>query len=502
MLAGQKTQKKDNEMPSGDFVDLLQLQNPVAGEMPKVSQVKEGSEQSQIKNEDFQVKSKAGQTLQSQKDEYKPVSKEKEFGQTTENKQNSVNKAVDAEDSEKTDATVVSEKMSKEAAAVVADLSVDDGEISEALSFDNMPVLGMPLSPEIVTDGSEQILVNEEEINIISAEPENVSLVSENLSTVEQSAIDNQAVAEAPELMMQQPKEESDKLIAVEQNIGQKGDKQPVIQEQEEKIASMLPEDKKVEIKVSVKEDKVTSKLKNTPLSVENMEISEDPKSIEINTKEPAGTLGLQINKSKDSQNIQPIVTDVESSQIAEQQIVVSQQPHTENINVLASVQAVQPVAEGVNAVSEASNVSATKEIYTNKGLTREVAEQIKVNISQSAIKGIDKVEIQLKPADLGHVEIKLQIAKDGKLQAHIIASNAETLEILQKDASALKEAFNEAGYLTDDNNFSFSYRGDDQNTNEREKLREFIGEVITQDVAAEAAANDYISTDGVNIRV
>ena len=136
--------------------------------------------------------------------------------------------------------------------------------------------------------------------------------------------------------------------------------------------------------------------------------------------------------------------------------------------------------------------------------MTRDIAEQIKVNITQSAIKGVDKVEIKLNPADLGQLEIKMQIGKDGRLQAHIIASNAETLDLLQKDLSNLKDAFNNAGYQTDDGSFSFSYRGEEQNNNnEREQLRNFIGEVIAQDIAEELAANnDYVSVDGVNIRV
>ena len=72
----------------------------------------------------------------------------------------------------------------------------------------------------------------------------------------------------------------------------------------------------------------------------------------------------------------------------------------------------------------------------------------------------------------------------------------------MQKDLGILKEAFDNAGYQTEDGSFSFSYRGEEQNNNEREQLRTFIGEVISRDVAEELAANDYIGADGVNIRV
>ena len=71
-------------------------------------------------------------------------------------------------------------------------------------------------------------------------------------------------------------------------------------------------------------------------------------------------------------------------------------------------------------AANDAQNTSF-KDVY--KGMSKEVIDQVKVNITKSAVKGVDKVEIQLKPEDLGHIEVKMQIGKDGKLQAHIIAS-------------------------------------------------------------------------------
>ena len=75
------------------------------------------------------------------------------------------------------------------------------------------------------------------------------------------------------------------------------------------------------------------------------------------------------------------------------------------------------------------------------KGMSREVVEQVKVNITKSAVKGVDKIDVTLKPEDLGHIEIKMQISKDGKLQAHIISSRPETMEVLQKDMHVLQKA-------------------------------------------------------------
>ena len=142
--------------------------------------------------------------------------------------------------------------------------------------------------------------------------------------------------------------------------------------------------------------------------------------------------------------------------------------------------------------------------------MSKEVVEQVKVNITKSAVKGIDKIDISLKPEDLGHIEVKMQIGKDGKLQAHIISTRPETMEALQKEMQTLEKAFNDAGFQTDEGSLSFSFRdGNQANQNqERENgLRNFIGDIFekeaSNDLLPEAFQNQtWDGTTGLNIRV
>ena len=160
------------------------------------------------------------------------------------------------------------------------------------------------------------------------------------------------------------------------------------------------------------------------------------------------------------------------------------------------------------NAKASAANDSSStsfRDVY--KGMGKEVVDQIKVNITKSAVKGVDKIEIQLKPEDLGHIEVKMQIGKD---QAHIVASRPETAEILQKEIGNLQKAFNEAGFQTDEGSLSFSFRDDGQagQNQERNNLRNFIGDVLEQETAMDAAVGDLFAgtawdgKNGLNIRV
>lgn len=188
--------------------------------------------------------------------------------------------------------------------------------------------------------------------------------------------------------------------------------------------------------------------------------------------------------------------TGAENMQAAVVENVASQNPAHAAANGAAASQMLKP--ENAAKAEETS----FRDVY--KGMSRDAVEQVKVNITKSAVKGVDKIEIQLKPEDLGHVHVKMQISKDGKLQAEIIASRQETLDILQKEAETLQKAFNEAGFDTDNGSFSFSFRGEEEQ-NRNAELRNFIGNVLEKESSEELVSNDnqvWDPAQGLNIRV
>ncbi len=145
----------------------------------------------------------------------------------------------------------------------------------------------------------------------------------------------------------------------------------------------------------------------------------------------------------------------------------------------------------------------------TYKGMSRETVEQVKVNITKSAVKGVDKIDISLKPEELGHIEIKMHLAKNGKLQAEIIASRPETMEMLQKEAQNLQRSFEDAGFQTDENSLSFSCREDNAQSGQQERnyeMRRFIGEALDGDFSNDNlsgyAESSWDGQSGLNIRV
>lgn len=98
----------------------------------------------------------------------------------------------------------------------------------------------------------------------------------------------------------------------------------------------------------------------------------------------------------------------------------------------------------------------------------QQVVEQISVQIDKAVKDGSDTVKIQLKPIELGKIEIKLEVGPEGKVTATITADKPETLALLQKDAKGLERALEDAGLKPETNAMSFNLRGEQQRNADR----------------------------------
>ncbi len=85
--------------------------------------------------------------------------------------------------------------------------------------------------------------------------------------------------------------------------------------------------------------------------------------------------------------------------------------------------------------------------------------EQVSVQIQKAVINGANKVSIKLHPANLGRVEVRLEIATDGQLSAIITAEKPETLELLQRDIRGLEKSLQQAGLDANANSFNFGLK-------------------------------------------
>ena len=377
--------------------------------------------------------------------------------------------------------------------------AVDGAELAAALSEE--PGL-MIVSPEGGEQPLQIIPANENQKNID---------ISGMLPTEGDDSFDAVLAAKAGAAQQKEVKE----AVLHKEILGAAADSKTA--EQAAKLSEVIGAEQKMKITVETREEEVSLKSARDLLA--------DVKAVEeaalVSEGTPVAKTAVQsentpANLNKSQYQMQPQAAAVQANVQLQQAAGSDAAPAQAQVSAVVdgASSALPHAAAGSEFVQAARAEAANQNTQTSfrdvyKGMSREVVEQVKVNITKSAVKGVDKIDISLKPEDLGHIEIKMQLGKDGKLSAHIISSRPETMEALQKEMQSLEKAFNDAGFQTDEGSFSFSYRDQAGQNQERENgLRNFIGDIFEKETSIDLVSGDMFQSQtwdgksGLNIRV
>jgi flagellar hook-length control protein FliK len=119
-------------------------------------------------------------------------------------------------------------------------------------------------------------------------------------------------------------------------------------------------------------------------------------------------------------------------------------------------VQATGPVqpqlaATAVTAAGPLTVTAASSAAVPVSGLALEIA--------ASAKNGKSSFEIRLDPAELGRIDVRIDVDRTGQVTSHLTVEKPETLSMLQQDAPQLQQALNDAGLKTGSGGLQFSLR-------------------------------------------
>jgi flagellar hook-length control protein FliK len=172
-------------------------------------------------------------------------------------------------------------------------------------------------------------------------------------------------------------------------------------------------------------------------------------------------------------------------------------------VQVVNAVQ--QPHAQSAATVPAAAQLSvtaATSAMVPLNGLALQIA--------VTAQSGNSRFEIRLDPAELGRIDVRIDVDRHGQLTSHLTVEKPETLAMLRQDAPQLQRALDNAGFKTGDGGLQFSLR--DQSSSGQnsgnEAGRNAQRLIISEDdgVPAAVAGRSYGrmpgSGSGVDIRV
>ena len=139
-------------------------------------------------------------------------------------------------------------------------------------------------------------------------------------------------------------------------------------------------------------------------------------------------------------------------------------------------------------------------------------AREIAINMARNLTGGTSRFEIRLDPAELGRIDVRMELGADGRVQAHLTVEKPETLDMLQRDARALEKALSDAGLDMENGSLGYSLRDDSEQadfTAKRETADDSSGTSPSEDdLTADLAAVQHIyalkagSGSGVDIRI
>ena len=90
--------------------------------------------------------------------------------------------------------------------------------------------------------------------------------------------------------------------------------------------------------------------------------------------------------------------------------------------------------------------------------------EQVAIHLQRAVREGTNKFSIQLSPAELGNIHVKLEIDEEKRVTAAVTVERPSTLELLQRDTKGLERALHNAGLNMEGGDLSFSLgRGDQE---------------------------------------
>ncbi|QOG19716.1 MULTISPECIES: flagellar hook-length control protein FliK [Bradyrhizobium] len=121
---------------------------------------------------------------------------------------------------------------------------------------------------------------------------------------------------------------------------------------------------------------------------------------------------------------------------------------------------AIQAPVTNTTSAATASTATLTATAATNTAVPLNA---VPIEIAAAARAGKTRFDISLDPVELGRIDVRINVDRNGQVTSHLTVEKPETLAMLKQDAPQLQRALDDAGFKTGSNGLSFSLR--DQNS-------------------------------------
>jgi hypothetical protein len=141
-----------------------------------------------------------------------------------------------------------------------------------------------------------------------------------------------------------------------------------------------------------------------------------------------------------------------------EQAAAVQAPPRAQDTTSTASAFSIQTTPADVTGSYSATGAQTASATTLSKASV-ETMSALGLQISKKLSEGVTKFAVELHPADLGKVEVSLNIGRDGKTTAHLRFDSPVTASAFSAHEGELRQQLANAGVTVDDGALSFSSR-------------------------------------------
>jgi chemotaxis protein MotD len=175
--------------------------------------------------------------------------------------------------------------------------------------------------------------------------------------------------------------------------------------------------------------------------------------------------------------------------------------------NGLQAVGAIQAQQSGAAGTTRAAATQFTATAAANAPVP---VSGLAMEIAATAKSGKSRFEIRLDPADLGRIDVRIDVDRHGQVTSHLTVERPETLSMLRQDANQLQRALDNAGLSTGNAGLQFSLRDQSsQGQNDGNQSNPNAHRIVVSEedsVPAIAAGRNYGrmlgASGGVDIRI
>lgn len=177
--------------------------------------------------------------------------------------------------------------------------------------------------------------------------------------------------------------------------------------------------------------------------------------------------------------------------------------------DITAASQAASAAAATASGTASATATAGTSAAPAAAGAPLPVAVPLSglaIEIAGRAKAGKNDFAIRLDPPELGRIEVKLSVDRQGQITSHVIADRSDTLDLLRRDASGLQRSLQDAGLKMSGNGLQFSLRDQSSSGGQNTGGRRSAPQIVVQDTLSVDSPRVYTAygsrVGGLDIRV